>query len=91
MVGANDAVAFPMTDLLTNFNVRRTLAQGPAVGALPSAASPTGVTPSLFHLAAQVFPQVAALGLVCVHVLVKHIVAYLQTASGLLGAPLQSQ
>ena len=79
-----------MTDLLTALNVRRALAERPAVGALPSAVSPTGVALSLLLPAAQVFRPVAALGLICVHVLVKRLVAHWQTASNLLGAPLQS-
>ena len=91
VVGANYGVAFPMTDLLATLSVRRALAQGPAVGDLPSAVAPTGVALSLLLLAAQVFPQVATLGLICVHVLVKRLVAHWQTASDLLGAPLQSQ
>ena len=80
-----------MTDLLATLNVRRALAQGPAVGDLPSAVSPNGVALSLLLLAAQVFPQGAALGLISVHMLVKRLVAHWQTACDLLGAPLQSQ
>jgi hypothetical protein len=80
-----------MTDLLAAFNVRGSLAQGPATGDLPSAVSPAGVALSLLLLGAQVFSQVAALGLICVNVLVKRLVAHCQTASDLLGAPLQAQ
>ena len=91
MVGADDGVAFPMTYLLATLNARQALAQGPTVWDLPSAVSPTGVALSLLLLAAQVFPQVAVLGLVCVHLLAKRLVARWQTSSDLLGAPLQSQ
>lgn len=77
VVSANDGgVSFPMTDLLAAFNVHSTLAQGPAVGDLPSAVSPTGGTLSLLLLAAEVFPQVAALGLICIHVLIKRLGAH---------------
>ena len=91
MVGADDGVEFPMTNLPATFNVRRALAQRSAVGDLPPAVSSTGVAFSLLLLAAQVCPQGAALGLVGVHVLVKRLVAHRQTASDLLGAPLQAQ
>jgi len=80
MLGANDGVLFPMTDLLAALNARRALAQGPAFGDLPPAVSPASVALSPLLLAAQVVPQFAALALVCVHVLVKR-----------LGAPMQSQ
>jgi hypothetical protein len=76
MVGTNDGVAFRMTDLLTTFNVRRALAKGPAVGGLPSTVSSTGLALYFLHLAAKVFSQVASLGLVCVHVMVKRLMAH---------------
>ncbi len=80
-----------MTDLLTTFNVRRTLAQGPAIGDLPPAVTPTGVAFSLLLLAPQVLPKAAALGLVCVHMLVKRLIAQRQLAGDLFGAQLHPQ
>ena len=91
MVGADHGVAFPMTNLLATFKASRALAQRSAVKDLPPAVSSTGVAFSLLLLAAQVFPQGAALGLVGVNVLVKRLVAHRQTACDLLGAPLQAQ
>ena len=64
-----------MTNLLSAFNVHRTLAQGSAVGDLPPAISPTCVTLSLLLLAAQVLSQLAALALVGIYMLVTRFMA----------------
>ena len=91
MVAAKDGVAFPMTDLLATLNVFRALAQGPAVGDLPSEVSTTAEDLTLLLLVAQAFPQGAALGLIGVDMLVRRLVADYQTTRELLEAKLQSQ
>ena len=80
-----------MTDLLAALNVRRSLAQRPAVGDLPPAIKPTGVTLSASLLAAQVLPQLAPFGLVRIDVLGQRLVAHRQLAGDLFRAPLQLQ
>jgi len=80
-----------MTDLLTTFNVRRALAQVPAVGDLSSAVPTAGVAPSLSLLATQVVPQGAAMRLVGVNMQVQGFMTYWQLAGDLLRAALQSQ
>ena len=91
MVGADEGVAFPMTNLLAPFNVRSALAQRSAVGDLPPAISPAGVAFSLLLLTTQVLPKIAAQGLVGVNMLVKRFMAHWQLTGDLLGAPLQAQ
>jgi hypothetical protein len=91
VVGTNDGVTFPMTNLLTTFNVRRALAQRSTVGDLPPAVSTTGVALSLLLLATQVLPQGAAMHLVFVNMHVQRFMAHWQLARDLLWAPLQPQ
>jgi len=90
-VGADHCVALPVTHLLAPFNVRRALAQWPAVEDLYPAIPTAGVALSLLLLAAQVLPQRAPAGLVRVYELVQRLVAYWKSASDLFRAPLQLQ
>jgi len=80
-----------MTDLLATLNVRRALAQRPAVRDRSPAGSPTGVAFSLLLLGTQVLPQTTALDLVGAYMLVKRLLTHSQTGSDLRGTPLQSQ
>ena len=93
VVRSDDGVAFPMTHLLAALNVRRALAQRPAVGDLPLAITTTGVALYLLLLllATQVLPQRGALSLVCINMQVKRFMAHGQLAGDLPRAPLQAQ
>ena len=80
-----------MKDLLATFNVSWALAQGHAVGDLSPVVSSAGIALSLLPLTTKVLPLVAALGLVSIYLLVKHVVFHGQRDCDLLGAPMQSQ
>ena len=91
VVRADDRVAFPMAHLLSSLDMRRPITQGAPVRDLAPSVPPAGVALSLLLVAAQVLPQLAALALVSIHVLVKRFMAYRQLACYLLRAPLQLQ
>ena len=91
VVRADDRVAFPMTHLLSSFDMRRPITQGAPVRDLAPSVPPAGVALSLLLVAAQVLPQLAASGLVGINMLVKRLMADWQLASNLLRTPLQAQ
>jgi hypothetical protein len=69
-----------MTNLLTNFNERWALAQGPAVGDLPPAVSTTREARSLLLLSPQDLSQGAAMRLFCVNMQIQRFIAHWQLA-----------
>ena len=91
VVRADDRVAFPMTHLLSSFDMRRPITQGAPVRDLAPSVPPAGVALSLLLLAAQVLPQLAASGLVGINMLVKRLMADWQLAGNLLRTPLHAQ
>lgn len=91
VVCANDRVAFPMAHLLSSFDMRRPITQGAPVRDLSPPVCATGVALSLLLLTAQVVPQLAAFGFVCVNMLVKRFMTHWQFASDLLRAPLYAE
>ena len=91
VIGSNDGVALPVADLLSGFNVSGSLTQGTPVRDLSPSVSATGVALSLLLLTAQVLPQLAASGFVCVNTLIKRFMAHRQFSSDLLRAPLHTE
>ena len=73
-----------MTYLFAVLKVGRALTEGPAIGNLPPAITPTGITLSLFLVATQVCPKTATLRIVSINVLVQRLMAYGQFACNLL-------
>ena len=89
VVGANDCVALPMTHLLSELNMHRSVAQGASVRDLAPSVPTARLALSLLLLAAKVLPQRAASSFVRVNMPVKRLMADWQLASNLLRAPLQ--
>jgi hypothetical protein len=90
--GANDSVVFIMSDLITAYNDDQVFAKRSAIRDLPPGglANPWRTVLS-FGSGNASFPQVAAMGLVCVHFLLERLMDHLQIAGDPFGAALQPQ
>ena len=89
MASANDRVAFPVSHLLSSFDMRRPITQGASVRDMAPSVPTARVGLSLLLLAAKVLPQGAASSHVRVNMLVKRLMADWQLACNMLRAPLQ--
>ncbi len=76
--------------MLAILDVRRALAQGSSIRYLTSAVLATGIAFSLLLLAAQVLPQLAAIGFVRIYVQIKRFMTHRQLARDPLRTPLQT-